>query len=1762
MKKFFAFGREKGKGESPFFGSMWKAVVGARDEIPEKAYTKTWYDIYPKDLEKFHLAACLGHVAKLQDILSFRPMCLNDRDWKSRTALHLACATGQAEVVRFLVNSKCRLNLFDSKKRTALMKAVQCQEEECVTVLLEGGAKPNIQDVYGNTALHYAVYQQDVSIAEKLLSNGAFIDPQNKSHITPLLLAVSEKREEMVDFLVKAGANINAVDKLKRNALMLATDSQSPHIINLLQQSLNVCSDQVIGQTVEDDTVTSGFNSISQQISQHEEEKILENPSQISNPVMDEIAEDPMFRISIKPGIDDFWPDSFAGHFDVDTKNVLQTGLTKPLTASQHTMKIVEVKCTMRTKKRTMIEDSISNHPHVVQSLPTTSVKMQGFHHPSIQPPGPGVKASFKASAKPGLTEKERAKPATAKKENGIGVIENVPPEQKNNVNFIVMHKNRRSDKRCTLGSGSKKDEESSWDSDDENVPQPGLTKPMTASQETMKIGTKCTMRTKKGTMIEDSISNLPHVVQRFPTTSVKMQGFHHPSIQPPGPGVKASFKSSTKPGLTEDERATPSTAKQENGIGVIENAHNVNFTVMHEYIQSDKRCTLGSGPKEDEESSWDSDDENVPQPGLTKPLTVSQQPMKIEAQCTMRTVNRTMIEDSISNHLHVVQRFPTTSVKMQGFHHPSIQPPGPGVKASFKSSTKPGLTEEERAKPATAKQENGIGVIEHAPREQKNNVSFNVMHENSRSDKRCTLGSGPKEDEESPWDSDDENVPQSGLTKPMIASQQPLKIVKAQCTMRTENGTMIEDSISNHPHVVQRLRTTSVKMQGFHHPSFQPPGTGEKTSFKASTKPGLTEEERAKPATAKQENVIGVIENAPREQKNNVNFTVMHEYIQSDKRCTLGSGPKEDEESPWDSDDEEGTANPSTTKKENGIGIIENALQVQNTSGSFTAVCHHNRSDMMSALVSGENEVVEVPLDSSCESISKNPLQKHVVPSSGTVDKKGRNTVNGQIEGSYHKNLSSSPHSDRASKVYLKEELQQDMQKFKNEVDMLQVEFLAVEKEKVLLEKEVEEGRKEHKSNEMEVSENLYTGAANISDNEGSFEQRKRGRTGPQHFLRKEDKECDSSGSALHIKEVKKNGNEKRISNKSAMTAMFEKPKLLTGGLLPANDDSSLCEIEQDEGRPPMKTSNKKNKVKHKIHSVDDIDDLTGSSAIAPEDGELPYSDYKQFMLLIKQLGKDCKDSVSLMKIRHAFLSRERIIEVNKNYCERLRLKLEKTGNKVGILQKELSKTEEIKSHLEHQEVIWEHELCSARFTLKEEEEKRRNIDMLYKQMRKKLRRKEEEYRREDEVKQQLEPTLKKQNEELQTLRAYLSQISHSQEREKDLLHKNRMLQEQIAMLRMERDKIKNQNEENEKKYLKDMVIKKEKDDDVQINIILNSETLTKTGSHYGEQLRVLTAENAMLKCKLERETQIKERLKEEIEFYHSRLTATTRDLDESETLREHLELAFHTARDEWFHLQDKMNFYVSNLKESNEILSKKFSKTESKINSLEMELHHTRELLREKTFLKGVQRDLRQTQCQTKEIEQTYHGDQGKVNPYIGKKVSLEQRLCELQKENMLLRQQLHAVHKKAAQKDEIGTHIQDQCQDIMKQSQAGSGKQSLLLEGKLQELVNECDHLKERMCHLEKESAERKVLVRHLHDLTTTLKKQPRSETFAEVSPRHINLEDGTPGSMKILRQIRSQTNQLKQALEFPCSKCGHLYTKNRVVQPESLSNAKKM
>ena len=51
----------------------------------------------------------------------------------------------------------------------------------------------------------------------------------------------------------------------------------------------------------------------------------------------------------------------------------------------------------------------------------------------------------------------------------------------------------------------------------------------------------------------------------------------------------------------------------------------------------------------------------------------------------------------------------------------------------------------------------------------------------------------------------------------------------------------------------------------------------------------------------------------------------------------------------------------------------------------------------------------------------------------------------------------SSPPNSHGASEMYVSEELEKDIQRFKKEIDMLQVELLALEKEKIQLPKEMQ---------------------------------------------------------------------------------------------------------------------------------------------------------------------------------------------------------------------------------------------------------------------------------------------------------------------------------------------------------------------------------------------------------------------------------------------------------------------------------------------------------------------------------------------------------------------------------------------------------------------------------------------------------------------------------------------------------------------------------
>nr|XP_011759186.1 putative coiled-coil domain-containing protein 144 N-terminal-like isoform X2 [Macaca nemestrina] len=847
--------------------------------------------------------------------------------------------------------------------------------------------------------------------------------------------------------------------------------------------------------------------------------------------------------------------------------------------------------------------------------------------------------------------------------------------------------------------------------------------------------------------------------------------------------------------------------------------------------------------------------------------------------------------------------------------------------------------------------------------------------------------------------------------------------------------------------------------------------------------------------------------------------------------------------------------------------------------------------------------------------------------------------------------NLSSlPPDSDRTSEVYLHEELQQDMQKPQTEVDRVEEMFLALKKENVQLQKEKSQRHSESEpslqSEDAEDADELlrvlstdleFLDLDQISPEEQQISSPARQPSGelqeithqmPQDELGRERRDLEpesrEEGQERRVCDIQSKAGISRPSLMSSTTEdiLFQKDESawvyplveeevekqrsnsteLSGnpahGAAAGNNDDGLNQQfprkkKKGHDRPADKTSNEKNKVKNQVHPEADFADSVGPSETTSEDCELSHSTYENFLLLIEQLGMECKDSVSLSRIQDTFCFYEHLLELKNNDYEQLTVKIKQTENMVSVLQKELSETKKTKLQLELQKIELEKQLYSLRLALKQEKEEKGNAVMLYNKYSERLRLKEEECGKEVEMKQRLKWTLRRLVKELKTVRNNLdlvvqerndvqkqlseeqnarilqdqtltskqkeleiaqkkinSEISHRHKKEKDLLHENCMLQEEIALLRLEIDTVNNQNQQKEKKYFEDIEVVKEKNDNLQKIIKLNEEKLTKTILQYSGQLNNLTAENKRLNSELENKKQNQERLEIEMESYRCRLAAALRDCDcdQSQTSRDP-KLDFQRTRQEWVHLQDKKKVDMSDLQAKTEILSEKLSNAESKISSLQIELHNTRDAVERKSLiLEHLQRDLSQTHCEKKEIEQMYQTEQRKLKKYIAKQESVEERLSQLQSENTLLPQQLDDAHKKANSQEKTISTIQDQFHAFAKNLQAESEKKILSLQEKNKELLDEYNHLQERMHQCEKEKARRKVVMRQLQqEWTDPLKQQPTSEATSRC---HINLDE-TLNSKKKLGQIRSEVD-LIEAQETAPLRCLHLDAENEVLQ----------
>jgi uncharacterized protein len=155
------------------------------------------------------------------------------------TPLWLAAQSGDALVVRSLLDNKAEADPPTGTGVTPLMIAAAAGNPDAVSVLLERGANANAKEkTYGQTPLIFAAAYNRPDAITMLLDNGADIAVATKVRpppvplaeasepmggLTALLYAVRQGSVEAVDALLDRGADINQASADNTTPLMLAT---------------------------------------------------------------------------------------------------------------------------------------------------------------------------------------------------------------------------------------------------------------------------------------------------------------------------------------------------------------------------------------------------------------------------------------------------------------------------------------------------------------------------------------------------------------------------------------------------------------------------------------------------------------------------------------------------------------------------------------------------------------------------------------------------------------------------------------------------------------------------------------------------------------------------------------------------------------------------------------------------------------------------------------------------------------------------------------------------------------------------------------------------------------------------------------------------------------------------------------------------------------------------------------------------------------------------------------------------------------------------------------------------------------------------------------------------------------------------------------------------------------------------------------------------------------------------------------------------
>jgi len=155
-------------------------------------------------------------------------------DATGMTALMIAAASAQTDVVTQLLKHLARTDLADKAGRTALWHAAGAGATDAADALLAARSPVDAADASGQTPLAAAAARGHAQIVAALLKAGAGASTRTAAGATPLMLAARSGNAIVIRALVAAGATVDAQNRHGDTALIVAARSGQPEAVRLL----------------------------------------------------------------------------------------------------------------------------------------------------------------------------------------------------------------------------------------------------------------------------------------------------------------------------------------------------------------------------------------------------------------------------------------------------------------------------------------------------------------------------------------------------------------------------------------------------------------------------------------------------------------------------------------------------------------------------------------------------------------------------------------------------------------------------------------------------------------------------------------------------------------------------------------------------------------------------------------------------------------------------------------------------------------------------------------------------------------------------------------------------------------------------------------------------------------------------------------------------------------------------------------------------------------------------------------------------------------------------------------------------------------------------------------------------------------------------------------------------------------------------------------------------------------------------------------